>query len=155
MTGPNTKATAGRVTHPTLAAILKIDSACQRWKMREQGGGKQSNNGEVVWHRGEEGGGERRTWKAEGINKRRRIEEMMIGEEGVAWGVKRCLHYCVLSARHDLSVQTRYVYLCVKKSVFSPPQYEPVCIISNRENKRSKGARRSVEWVLLLRNSKT
>lgn len=48
MTGPNTQATARLMTCPELAAILKIDRACQRRKMREERGGKQSNKREVV-----------------------------------------------------------------------------------------------------------
>lgn len=37
MAGPNTEATARLMTRPILPAKLKIDRACQRWKMREWG----------------------------------------------------------------------------------------------------------------------
>lgn len=39
MVGPNTEATARLMTRPILPAELKIDRACQRWKMRERRGG--------------------------------------------------------------------------------------------------------------------
>lgn len=63
MVGPNTEATARLMTRPILPAELKIDRACQRWKMRERGGGagKESNKREVVWCRGKEGGVEQGT----------------------------------------------------------------------------------------------
>lgn len=91
MAGPNTETTARLVTRPTLAAILKIDRARQRWKMREQGCGKQSNRREVVRYRGEGA-----TWKAKGINKEKRIEEIMIGEEGehLAWRLGWIIEFC-------------------------------------------------------------
>lgn len=107
--------------------------------MRKQGGGKQSNNREVVWHRGGEGGGKCGTWKAEGINKGRKIEEMMIGEEGVALGVKRWWDYWVWSARHDLSVKTRYVYLCVRTSFFCRTNLCASLVTERRGDRREQG----------------
>lgn len=59
MAGPNTEATGRLMTCPILAAVWKIDRACQRQKMRGQEGGEHSNKWEVVWHRGEEGRGEK------------------------------------------------------------------------------------------------
>lgn len=44
MVGPNTEATARLMTRPILPAELKIDRACQRWKMRERGGGRTLEN---------------------------------------------------------------------------------------------------------------